>query len=306
MPQSRIESQNGSIFFNKLTEEFNQILPRLFEFCLFDKQVVSESLLKGQDIIDFFEKHVNHFNQNKIDKTNIFSDQNDNYIETCTSNEGTEIHSSSSPPLNSTDNLDQLDDSSFFPPPPPETQIFASNPLSSSNEPAPSTSNPKPSTEKDVRSDLLAAIRSGIKLNRIVDSRPREKKKSSPPPQKEHASFASNPISSPMLSTSNPISRNEPTPSTSNVKPTKLPRPLISNTIPSLQEDARSVLLASIKKGINLKRVEDSEKCDKKKSTPLNDMASILVRRVGIEFSDSEEAAEEFDDSDAWDDERHG
>jgi WAS family protein len=67
--------------------------------------------------------------------------------------------------------------------------------------------------------------------------------------------------------------------------------------------DARSDLLAAIREGIKLKRVEDCKQREVEKSTPLHDVASILARRVAIELSDSEGGAEDDDDSDAWDDE---
>ena len=69
--------------------------------------------------------------------------------------------------------------------------------------------------------------------------------------------------------------------------------------------DARSNLLAAIRHGIKLKRVEESRAREVEKSVPLHDVASILARRVAMELSDSEGDAEEEgdDDSDAWDDE---
>lgn len=74
---------------------------------------------------------------------------------------------------------------------------------------------------------------------------------------------------------------------------------------PVQQSDARSDLLAAIREGIKLKRVEDCKQREVEKSTPLHDVASILARRVAIELSDSEGGADDDcdDDSDGWDDE---
>lgn len=71
------------------------------------------------------------------------------------------------------------------------------------------------------------------------------------------------------------------------------------------QTDARSDLLAAIREGIKLKRVEDCKQREVEKSTPLHDVASILARRVAMELSDSEGPGDDDpdDDSDAWDDE---
>ncbi|CAG2100428.1 unnamed protein product [Medioppia subpectinata] len=67
--------------------------------------------------------------------------------------------------------------------------------------------------------------------------------------------------------------------------------------------DPRSDLLAAIREGIKLKRVEDCKQREVEKCTPLHDVASILARRVAIELSDSEGGGDDDDDSDAWDDE---
>lgn len=69
--------------------------------------------------------------------------------------------------------------------------------------------------------------------------------------------------------------------------------------------DGRSDLLAAIREGIKLRRVEDSKQKDIEKSTPLCDVASILARRKAMELSDSE-SAENSDGTESdgdWDDE---
>lgn len=72
---------------------------------------------------------------------------------------------------------------------------------------------------------------------------------------------------------------------------------------PITQTDARSDLLAAIREGIKLRRVEDIKQKEVEKAAPLHDVASILARRVAMEFSDSESASESEYDSDVWDDE---
>ncbi|XP_013776645.1 wiskott-Aldrich syndrome protein family member 3-like isoform X2 [Limulus polyphemus] len=70
---------------------------------------------------------------------------------------------------------------------------------------------------------------------------------------------------------------------------------------PKAQSDGRSDLLAAIREGIKLRRVEDIKQKEVEKAAPLHDVASILARRVAIEFSESESESEY--DSDIWNDE---
>lgn len=68
--------------------------------------------------------------------------------------------------------------------------------------------------------------------------------------------------------------------------------------------DARNGLLAAIREGIKLRRVEDSKQKEVEKTAPCNDVASILARRVAMELSDSESGGGgSGSDSDGWDDE---
>ncbi|XP_022244140.1 wiskott-Aldrich syndrome protein family member 2-like [Limulus polyphemus] len=76
-----------------------------------------------------------------------------------------------------------------------------------------------------------------------------------------------------------------------------------SKLAPTAQTDARSDLLAAIREGIKLRRVEDIKQKEVEKAAPLHDVASILARRVAIEFSDSESESESEYDSDIWNDE---
>lgn len=71
-------------------------------------------------------------------------------------------------------------------------------------------------------------------------------------------------------------------------------------------KDIRSNLLAAIRHGIKLRRVEESRQREVEQNAPLHDVASILARRVAMELSDSEGDGvngDDGNDSDAWDDE---
>lgn len=77
----------------------------------------------------------------------------------------------------------------------------------------------------------------------------------------------------------------------------------LKKTVP-IQRDPRSDLLAAIKQGITLRKVEDSKRrVEAEKQTMGNDVASILARRVAMQASDSDEddQASEDEDND-WDD----
>ncbi|XP_055939191.1 actin-binding protein WASF2-like [Argiope bruennichi] len=67
--------------------------------------------------------------------------------------------------------------------------------------------------------------------------------------------------------------------------------------------DGRSDLLAAIREGIKLRRVEDNKQKEVEKSAPLHDVASILARRVAMEFSDSDSPSGSEYDSDGWEEE---
>lgn len=93
----------------------------------------------------------------------------------------------------------------------------------------------------------------------------------------------------------------------SNSKPTAemLQSVKLKKMVPQQPEehvDARSNLLAAIRHGIKLKRVEETRAREVEKSTPLHDVASILARRVAMQLSDSEAEGDDDDDSDAWND----
>ncbi|XP_054711697.1 actin-binding protein WASF3-like [Uloborus diversus] len=67
--------------------------------------------------------------------------------------------------------------------------------------------------------------------------------------------------------------------------------------------DGRSDLLAAIREGIKLRRVEDIKQKEVEKAAPLHDVASILARRVAVEYSDSDSQSGSEYDSDGWEEE---
>lgn len=75
----------------------------------------------------------------------------------------------------------------------------------------------------------------------------------------------------------------------------------LKKTVP-IMKDPRSELLAAIKQGITLRRVEDSKRRveAEKQQTMGNDVASILARRVAMQVSDSDDNDDDEDND--WDD----
>ncbi|XP_077411095.1 wiskott-Aldrich syndrome protein family member 3b [Vanacampus margaritifer] len=74
------------------------------------------------------------------------------------------------------------------------------------------------------------------------------------------------------------------------------PVPLESNVV----NDARSDLLAAIRMGIQLKKVQEQQEQQAKREPVGNDVATILSRRIAVEYSDSEDDSE-LEDND-WSD----
>nr|XP_035931225.1 wiskott-Aldrich syndrome protein family member 1 isoform X1 [Halichoerus grypus]XP_035931226.1 wiskott-Aldrich syndrome protein family member 1 isoform X1 [Halichoerus grypus] len=68
------------------------------------------------------------------------------------------------------------------------------------------------------------------------------------------------------------------------------------STLPVIS-DARSVLLEAIRKGIQLRKVEEQREQEAKHERIENDVATILSRRIAVEYSDSEDDSE-FDEVD--------
>lgn len=64
--------------------------------------------------------------------------------------------------------------------------------------------------------------------------------------------------------------------------------------------DPRSDLLKAIRDGIKLRKVEKIEQKEGERVNALHDVASILARRVAVEFSDSESGSDSEYDSEGW------
>ncbi|XP_073991643.1 wiskott-Aldrich syndrome protein family member 3 SCAR [Rhodnius prolixus] len=71
------------------------------------------------------------------------------------------------------------------------------------------------------------------------------------------------------------------------------------------QYDPRSDLLKAIRDGIKLRKVEKIEQKEGERVNALHDVASILARRVAVEFSDSESGSDSEYDSEGWGDHEH-
>ncbi|XP_037100195.1 wiskott-Aldrich syndrome protein family member 1 isoform X2 [Syngnathus acus] len=84
-------------------------------------------------------------------------------------------------------------------------------------------------------------------------------------------------------------------PSHSNVHDLGVKRQQLANLPPI--SDARSVLLEAIRKGIQLRKVEEQREQEAKHERVGNDVATILSRRIAVEYSDSEDESE-FDEGD--------
>ncbi|XP_072532336.1 actin-binding protein WASF2 [Salminus brasiliensis] len=69
---------------------------------------------------------------------------------------------------------------------------------------------------------------------------------------------------------------------------------------PAPAGDGRSDLLAAIRQGFNLRKVEEQRE-QEKRDVVGNDVAAILSRRIAVECSDSEDDSSEFDDEE-WSD----
>lgn len=64
--------------------------------------------------------------------------------------------------------------------------------------------------------------------------------------------------------------------------------------------DPRNDLLKAIRDGIKLRKVEKIEQKEVERGNGLHDVASILARRVAVEFSDSDSASDSDCDSEGW------
>ncbi|XP_034025063.1 wiskott-Aldrich syndrome protein family member 3b [Thalassophryne amazonica] len=76
---------------------------------------------------------------------------------------------------------------------------------------------------------------------------------------------------------------------TSHITTHKMSSAPVENTVVS---DARSDLLAAIRMGIQLKKVQEQQEQQAKREPVGNDVATILSRRIAVEYSDSEDDSE--------------
>lgn len=104
------------------------------------------------------------------------------------------------------------------------------------------------------------------------------------------------PMSGPMVAPP-PPGPPPPPPSANHVATPKAP-PVPSEAQPA--NDARSDLLAAIRMGIQLKKVQEQQEQQAKREPVGNDVATILSRRIAVEYSDSEDDSE-LEDND-WSD----
>lgn len=56
--------------------------------------------------------------------------------------------------------------------------------------------------------------------------------------------------------------------------------------------DARSDLLAAIRRGIQLRKVQEQREQEAKREPVGNDVATILSRRIAVEYSESDDDSE--------------
>ncbi|KAG2456667.1 WASF3 protein, partial [Polypterus senegalus] len=73
-----------------------------------------------------------------------------------------------------------------------------------------------------------------------------------------------------------------------------------NEVLPHPVSDARSDLLSAIRMGIQLKKVQEQREQEAKREPVGNDVATILSRRIAVEYSDSDDDSE-FDDNE-WSD----
>ncbi|NXQ26237.1 WASF2 protein, partial [Alaudala cheleensis] len=81
--------------------------------------------------------------------------------------------------------------------------------------------------------------------------------------------------------------------------PSDTPTSKPKSSLPAVS-DARSDLLSAIRQGFQLRRVEEQRE-QEKRDVVGNDVATILSRRIAVEYSDSEDDSSEFDE-DEWSD----
>ncbi|NP_001074059.1 wiskott-Aldrich syndrome protein family member 3b [Danio rerio] len=104
------------------------------------------------------------------------------------------------------------------------------------------------------------------------------------------------PTSGPMAAPPPPVA---PPPPPSAIQSITPKRPSVPNEAQPIS-DARSDLLAAIRMGIQLKKVQEQQEQQAKREPVGNDVATILSRRIAVEYSDSEDESE-LEDND-WSD----
>lgn len=103
-------------------------------------------------------------------------------------------------------------------------------------------------------------------------------------------------MSGPMAAPSPPVAPPPPPSTTQSITPK---RPSVPNEAQPIN-DARSDLLSAIRMGIQLKKVQEQQEQQAKREPVGNDVATILSRRIAVEYSDSEDESE-LEDND-WSD----
>ncbi|XP_028942673.1 wiskott-Aldrich syndrome protein family member 2 [Antrostomus carolinensis] len=132
-----------------------------------------------------------------------------------------------------------------------------------------------------------------------------------PPPAVEYASVLPPPLPQPGGGSAPPPPPPPPPPGppplSSSVLDGPPPPPPPSDTSTSKPKsslpavsDARSDLLSAIRQGFQLRKVEEQRE-QEKRDVVGNDVATILSRRIAVEYSDSEDDSSEFDE-DEWSD----
>uniref|UniRef100_A0ACB8FS60 Uncharacterized protein n=1 Tax=Sphaerodactylus townsendi TaxID=933632 RepID=A0ACB8FS60_9SAUR len=141
-------------------------------------------------------------------------------------------------------------------------------------------------------------------LDSVPSSPPSFMEDSLPPPPIEFSYPVHNQSSSGGLKKSGLVSPSHPPPAPPIDGPEALPQldstPSKSkSSLPDVSE-ARSDLLSAIRQGFQLRKVEEQRE-QEKRDIGGNDVATILSRRIAVEYSDSEDDSSEFDE-DEWSD----
>lgn len=184
------------------------------------------------------------------------------------------------------------------PPPPPETAVSPPNGIaqhiisrqqsnSRSNSPHSHQNTPEPSQDLPPPPPIPKQT-SPPKQATPVQAPP-------PPPPPPMPLITNGPLSPPLMNgdLSKIMSSSPP-------KLTPIKDRPISKQAPPPMVDPRNDLLKAIRDGIKLRKVEKIEQKEVERGNGLHDVASILARRVAVEFSDSDSASESECDSEGW------